>query len=331
MTAKVLAIETSCDDTSLSIVQFDKKFVYPEKLINYSQIEQHQQYWGVVPELASRLHNEQMLSILEKIWISNIPKVDSIITTGYPGLPWSLIIGKTVAATLGHFYEKDFFEENHIHWHIFSIYLERNIDDIPLPAVFISVSWGHNDIYFFDYSNWFEITHLGKTIDDAAGECFDKAAKMLGWPYPGGPWISQMAAEWKPNWQIDLSPTFLKKDEFNFSFSGLKSKIYYLLKDFEKKWIKLDAQQLKDICYTFQESVITVLTNKLIKAAEKYQAKSVCIVWWVSANDRFYEFVQEQIWKKWLNLNVFRPIKKVYSTDNAAMIGAAYLLKNKLK
>ncbi len=341
----VFAIETSCDDTSVWLVDLYDWNIISKKLKSYSQIKEHLGFWWVVPEIASRLHNEKIISLISSVWIDAIKSSEFISVTAKPGLPWSLLVWKTAANFLWEFFWKKVIYENHIHWHIFSIFLDRNIKDISLPAVFLTASWWHNDVYvltdksydesFYEWifsrtklNNGLELIHIWKTIDDAAWECFDKVSKMLWWPYPWWPWISEMAKKWTYNEDYYIKPVYLNKNEFNFSFSWFKSKIFYLLKEIKDSNLVLDESIISDIAFSFQESVIKVLSKKLISAWKKYNAKALCIVWGVSSNDRLYEYLDLYIREKSLDFELFRPAKKVYSTDNASMIAAASLFKN---
>lgn len=346
---KTLAIETSCDDTSIAIVSFDWNSFQVEDMQYNSQIEEHTKYGGVVPEVASRLHQEKIIKLIEKIWIEKIKKeIDFVTVTSEPGLPWSLIVWINTAYMLWNFLWKKVIEVNHIDWHIFSIFLDRNIDDISFPMITLTASWWHNDLYLIDQkgsNNNFENTKflderdfgnykvikLWQTLDDAAGECFDKVARMLGGPYPGWPWISNNANKWKPNSKAFLKRIFLSKSEYNFSFSWMKSKVYYLLEDLKKQGVELNSDFVNDICYEFQESVVEMLVKKIILAAWEFKARTISLVWWVSANDTLFEFTK--YWKdKRLRdndkINVIRPVKKIYSTDNAAMIWVIWIMKS---
>jgi N6-L-threonylcarbamoyladenine synthase len=353
---RTLAIETSCDDTSLSIVSFDGKVFAVEKLLAYSQIDDHQKYGGVVPEFASRLHSEKIITVLQNIWRDEIQKTDFISVTTHPGLPGSLVVGKAVAAFLSKHFDKPLVEVNHVYGHLFSLLLERNVEDIQFPLVVLTASGGHNDIYLVETLKrwndetlannnlerkefwWYHITRLGKTLDDAAGECFDKVSRMLGGPYPGGRWIDDKAAQWKANDLVAYKRIFLSKDEYDFSFSWMKSQTSFLLKELEKRWIPLSEELICDIAYEFQEAVIEVLVKKLLRAAIQYGAKTVGIAWWVSSSERLRQYLNErgsheQV--KWEKVDILkdvqflRPAKKVYSTDNGAMIWLAGILKFK--
>ncbi|MFA5748210.1 MAG: hypothetical protein WC872_03820 [Candidatus Absconditabacterales bacterium] len=382
---KTLAIETSCDDTSVGIISFDGNKFEVDKLLAYSQINDHQKYGGVVPEIASRLHFEKIIAVLENITWEKIEKVDFVSVTTHPGLPGSLVVGKAVAKMISSFFNKPLIEANHIYGHIFSLFLERNIKDIKFPMVVLTASGGHNDLYLIKklkdgkikrlkikeqkISFDFEIEKIGYTLDDAAGECFDKVARMLGGPYPGGIWISQKAQLFKKDnaklkaiqkngIRLIFKRIFLSKDKFEFSFSGMKSQVSFLLKQLEKKGIKLNSNIINKIAYEFQEAVIEVLAKKLIKAGKKYKAKTISIAGGVSANERLWEFLNQEIKKlkdgkikrlkinnkkiksfesvksfekkELFNLQLLRPSNKIYSTDNAAMIGV-YGIINKMK
>jgi N6-L-threonylcarbamoyladenine synthase len=212
---KTLAIETSCDDTSVAIVNNEGNIFSVEKILAYSQIEEHQVYGGVVPEIASRLHAEKIVSVLENIGREEIKKVDFISVTTHPGLPGSLVVGKAAAHMLGEYFDKKVVEVNHIHGHIFSVFLERSFQDIQFPLAVLTVSGGHNDIYIVckeesptrevlqgegilssHHLAGYDIYKVGASIDDAAGECYDKVARMLDGPYPGGFWIDTLAKEY---------------------------------------------------------------------------------------------------------------------------------------
>ena len=343
---KTLAIETSCDDTSVGIVSCDEKWFGVEKLFAYSQIDDHQKYGGVVPEIASRLHSEKVLKVLDEVGLDVIKKVDMISVTTHPWLPGSLVVGKAVASSLAEYFKKPLIQVNHIYGHIFSLWLDRGLDDVVLPMVVLTASGGHNDIYVIsdgelkivdDDLSWvkvwkFKIAKIWQTIDDAAGECFDKVARMLGGPYPGWQWISQKADNYKP-WKVDdlnisFKRIFLGKDKFEFSFSGMKSQVWFLLKQLEKNNVEITEDVICKIAYEFQEAVVEVLVKKLIRAWIKYDVKSVGIAGGVSCNERLWQYLNQYIDEKKLEISRIRPVKKVYSTDNAAMIGVVGLMMN---
>ncbi|MCX6822566.1 MAG: hypothetical protein NTX91_01025 [candidate division SR1 bacterium] len=378
---KTLAIETSCDDTSISIVSFDGNVFTVEKLLAYSQIDDHQKYGGVVPEFASRLHSEKIIAVLQNIGRDEIQKTDFISVTTHPGLPGSLVVGKAVAAFLAKHFDKPLVEVNHVYGHLFSLLLERNVHDIQFPLVVLTASGGHNDIYVVDDGKLshgiakiengelerkefggYHIARLGKTLDDAAGECFDKVSRMLGGPYPGGRWIDDKAScshkarkvhkvesqkdfealidlkTGRPEDSIDVSfkRIFLSHDGYDFSFSGMKSQTSFLLNELEKKGIPLTEELICDIAYEFQEAVIEVLVKKLLRAAIQYGAKTVGVAGGVSCSERLRAYLNERGVHEQMkgekveilkDVQFLRPIKKIYSTDNGAMIGLAGILK----
>ena len=396
---KTLAIETSCDDTSIWIVSLKDDIFTVENLLAYSQVPDHQKFGWVVPEIASRLHSEKIIKVIENIWYDKIKDVDFISVTIKPWLPGSLVVWKAVANLLSEYFDKPLIEINHIHGHVFSLFLEKKFEDINFPMVVLTASGGHNDLYLIEkwkmedgkwksnnlnkqssFNNidnlkteiiWnFKITRLWSTLDDAAWECFDKISRMLGGPYPGWPRISQKATLWKARPDVKFPRIFLSSHELNFSFSGMKSHIHYFLGDLEKKWIKLDEEMINDVAYEFQEAIVEVLWKKLIKAWIEFWVKTLGIVWWVSANDRLFEYTTNLLiekqnklkdWEKWekdekrwnkvnpsfedkssiagekgkenfiLDMQVIRPVKKLYSTDNAAMIGLVGLLLKEME
>lgn len=329
---KTLAIETSCDDTSLAIVHEENGSFSVDKILAYSQINDHQKYWWVVPEIAFRLHSEQILALLKQ-FDDNIKDIQSISVTTHPWLAWSLLVGKTVAHMLWKHYDLPVIWVHHIYGHIFSLLLDRNISELIFPRVILTASGGHNEIYLVNSEQQIanreikisdlSITKLWKTLDDAAGECFDKVARMLRGPYPWWQWIGEQALKGTPNTAYRFKRILLEEHEnpYDFSFSGIKSQAYNLLKKLEKQWVKVEWQVLCDIAYEFQEAVVDILIYKLSKAAEQYDAKTIWIVWWVSANDRLFEQANSVIGKQ-----VLRPMKKLYSTDNWAMIGVVWLM-----
>jgi len=362
---KLLAIETSCDDTSIAVVERDNDTFLVNECIAYSQIQDHQQYGGVVPEIASRLHAEKITALLDTIGEDTIKSCDAIAVTTHPWLPWSLLVGKTAAHFLWSLFDKPIIEVNHIHGHIFSILLERSMQDFPFPRIILTASGGHNDIYLVEQNNshceecndeaiqdiqknssacslksviWnLSLKKLWSTLDDAAGECFDKVARMLWWPYPGGARIGEKASQGKPRDDIQFKRIWLAKDEHNFSFSGMKSQVHYLLQSREKQWkiqLKANSQELianpqdiSDIAYAFQEAMVEILAKKVIKAAIKHEAKTIGIVGWVSANNRLWEYANQYKNDKHPGAILTKPIKNLYSTDNAAMIAAAALVE----
>lgn len=338
---RTLAIETSCDDTSVGIISFDGKKFEVEKMLAYSQISDHQMYGGVVPEIASRLHCEKIIAVLEEIGFENIKTVDFVSVTSHPGLPGALVVGKATANLIAKFFDKPVIEVNHIYGHVFSLLLERSVEDIEFPLVVLTASGGHNDVYVVEDVAWkYQITKIGQTLDDAAGECFDKVSRMLGGPYPGGQWISERALhseqlttnmeQWNKNEKIQFKRIFLSKEGFDFSFSWMKSQVFALLQEYEKNNVVLNEELICEIAYEFQEAVVEVLAKKLIRAWIKYEVKMIGIAGGVSCNERLRQYLNEQLITNNKKLDqqliALRPVKKIYSTDNAAMIGVVGIL-----
>ena len=352
---KTLAIETSCDDTSLAIVTYKDGVFSVDAIKAYSQIADHQKYGGVVPEIAFRLHSEQILA-LTQYFLDDIQTVDSISVTTNPWLVGSLLVWKTVAHMLSQQFQKPLLPVHHIYGHIFSLLLERNISELAFPWVVLTASGWHNEIYVVDkniVSEWkyrgelpflledLEITKLWKTLDDAAGECFDKVARMLWWPYPWGARIGQQALQGKKNTDYVFKKAMMADHDnpYDFSFSWMKSQVYTLLQKLEKNGTQITEQVVADISYMFQEAIVETLGKKLAVAARTYNAKTIGITWWVSANDRLFDVASKMIEAEFLQSSsdntvlenqhipaLIRPTKKLYSTDNGAMIGVVGLL-----
>lgn len=324
---QTLAIETSCDDTSLGIVRFENGLFSCDILKTHSQIANHQQYGGVVPELAYRLHEEEILKLVQIIGYDTIRECELITVTKEPGLPGSLVVGNTVASMLGSFLQKPIARVNHIYGHIFSLLLDRCVQELAFPWIILTASGGHNELYLVKDGSPWSVVKIGYSLDDAAGESFDKVSRMLGGEYPWGPWISKMA-----QWSTDGGQWHFKRilldDEniSNFSFSGMKSQVYQLLQKHPLQ--TLNEQDIADICRAFQECVTDILVTKLQWAAQVHDARTIGLVWGVSANDRLYEKAQAMPLEGNNACQILRPTKKVYSTDNAAMIGVVGLLQH---
>lgn len=351
---KTLAIETSCDDTSLAIISHTQWWTFKvEKLIAYSQIADHTKFGWVLPEIASRLHSEKIIALLQEIGWDEIAKVNFISTTTHPWLPGSLVVGKSVATMLAEYFHKPLVPVNHIHWHIFSVLLDRKLTDIAFPMVILTASGGHNDIYLVETEQlgnpdqksfapcqvgspkgW-EVIKKAYTLDDASWEAFDKVSKMLGWPYPGWPRISLQAKKGWPNERYHFKRIFLPKDadwNYTFSFSWMKSQVSFLLWKLKNENKNLTENDISDIAYEFQEATIETLANRLLKCRKEYDAKTIAIAGGVSANDRLVEYIEnslkssEKILWKFSSPKFLSPAKKVYSTDNWAMIWVAWIL-----
>ena len=314
----ILALETSCDDTSIAIFENDKLI----SMDTDSQICIHNKTGWVVPEVAAREHANNIFRVLTtvlnntKLWLEDI---DYIWVTTNPWLLPSLLTGTTVAWTISTVLNKKIIPINHIEAHIFSNFLEREEKDIKFPLVCLTVSGWHNDIYHM--KSMFDIEKLGASLDDAGWEAFDKAAKMMWLEYPGGPVISRLSEEYeKEGWKsTGLFPrVWLVKREMNFSFSGLKSSVKREVdKRKLEKW-ELTLADQKEISFEFENAVTEVMAWKIIEAAKQKWVKTVMLAWWVSANNKLKNEITKLSKKE--KLNFIYPIKNLYCMDNAAMV-----------
>jgi len=350
-----LAIETSCDDTSLAIVTQDKGYFSCEHMLTDSQTALHNTYGGVVPEFAYRAHADRILRVLEELWGKDLQdRIDTITVSTRPGLPWALLVWIATAHTLWKLWWKPVIEVNHIMGHVFSTLLWRRIDMKQLPYVCLTVSGGHSDIYLVqsyafhekiiiqDEVNWikrqhlgiweelkvwpFHVTKIGQTRDDAAWEAFDKVARMLWWPYPGWAWLSNLAKQWKHHELVSFRASSFDDDTLDMSFSGLKSQVYNMLRKLEKNNIELDEQMKANIAFAFEQKITHMLATKLYQAVRQYKACSVGLVGGVAANSVLREQINTMVDP--LHISCATPTQMVYFTDNAAMIGVVWLLEH---
>ncbi len=329
----ILGLESSCDESAAAVLQFDKQanFKVLSSIVS-SQVDIHKQYGGVVPEIAAREHVITILPVIDQaLRQANIElkQLSAIAVTSGPGLITSLISASETAKALSFAHNIPLIATNHIEGHIYSAFLE-NKKKINFPALILTVSGGHNILAIMD--NHLKYKIIGKTLDDAAGEAFDKAAKMMDLGYPGGPIIGKLAKEYieKNNnlEEIDLPRPMLNLNNFDFSFSGLKTALLYQLRK-DKNW----KDKIPQYCYSFQKATIDVLVGKTLKAIKKYPVKTIMLVGGVSANSELKKTFIEKI-KNDINLKKIKfvspPLK--YSGDNATMIalnGIFHLLKNK--
>lgn len=307
----ILAIESSCDDTSASVIrngQILSNVIYSQKI--------HEAYGGVVPELASRKHEQKIIPVVEKAIQEaaiELSELDAIGFTRGPGLVGSLLVGVCFAKSLALAIGKPLIEVNHMSAHVLSNFIEhKNID---FPFICFTVSGGHTQLVVVHSVDQMEV--IGSSIDDAAGECFDKAAKMLGLEYPGGPMIDKLAKNGDP-----LKYPFAKPnmDGYNFSFSGLKTSILYFLQKQNKENPSFISENLSDLCASIQHTIVQILMVKLRKAVTDYQIKTIAIAGGVSANSGFRNAVQD--FGDQSQIRVCIPNLQ-YCTDNAAMIAMA--------
>lgn len=306
----ILAIETSCDETSVAIVRGGREILAN---VVSSQIDQHKQFGGVVPEIASRKHTEQITYVLEEAFHeANVTwdEIDAIAVTEGPGLVGALIVGVNAAKALAFAKNKPLIPVHHIAGHI---YANRFESEFEFPLLALIVSGGHTELILMRNHGTYEL--IGETLDDAAGEAFDKIARALDLPYPGGPHIDRLAHEGKAS--IDFPRAWLEENSYDFSFSGLKSAVINYIHNQKQRGEEINKA---DIAASFQASVVEVLTEKTYKAALQYGAKQVIIAGGVAANKGLRTAITEKFSKT--NMELFIPPIKL-CTDNAAMIGAA--------
>ncbi|WP_090795309.1 tRNA (adenosine(37)-N6)-threonylcarbamoyltransferase complex transferase subunit TsaD [Pelagirhabdus alkalitolerans] len=306
----ILAIETSCDETAVAIIKNGNEVV---SNVVASQIESHKRFGGVVPEVASRHHVEQMTHVLEEAFVKSnleMESIDAIAVTQGPGLVGALLVGVSTAKALAFAHQKPLIGVHHIAGHIYANQLQ---EPFTFPLLALVVSGGHTELILMRDHYDFEV--IGETRDDAAGEAYDKVARTLNLPYPGGPEIDRLAQEGVD--RFDFPRAWLEEGSFDFSFSGLKSSVINTVHNAKQKG---ETVEIADIATSFQSSVTDVLVEKTYRAAEYYGVKEIIVAGGVAANsglrsallDRFdSSAIQVKIPPLWL------------CTDNAAMIGAA--------
>ena len=308
----ILAIESSCDDTSAAVLCNNKVL---SNVVASQSI--HQKYGGVVPELASRAHQQNIVPVVDvAIKEAGITKEQlcGIAFTQGPGLMGSLLVGGSFAKSISHALQIPLIAVNHMHAHILAHFIdEEGFDKPEFPFLALTISGGHTQIV--KVKNFFEMEILGETTDDAVGEAFDKSAKLLGLPYPGGPLIDKNAKLGNPKAYSFTKP---KVEGMNFSFSGLKTQIMYFLQKQTAENPNFIAENMNDICASIQYTIINILMDKLKIAVNETGIKQIAIGGGVSANSGIRQALTEAQTKyKW---KAFIP-KFQYTTDNAAMIG----------
>lgn len=310
----ILAVETSCDETSVAILK-DGKEVLSNVVL--SQIDIHKVFGGVVPEIASRNHIKYLTTVfdeaLEKAKVTP-NEIDLVAVTEGPGLIGALLIGINAASAFAYANSIPLIGINHLHGHIYAAAIDN---EIKFPAIILLVSGGHTELIYAKDHFDFEI--IGQTYDDAVGEAYDKVARVLGLSYPGGPIIDKLAQEGKAIYNFPRP--VMDSGDLNFSFSGLKSSVINFVHNNRQKNIELDV---KDVSASFQEAVIDVLINKTKAAIDKHPVKQLIIGGGVAANKGLRRRVFEEI----PNVEIIIP-KMQYCTDNAAMIAAAAYYKYK--
>jgi len=312
----ILSIESSCDETAAAVIENDRNVL--SNIIS-SQIEIHKQFGGVVPEVASRKHIENINDVVrEALENANVSHedLDAIAVTYGPGLVGALLVGINYAKGLSYAWQKPLIGVNHIEGHMCANYIENK--DFKPPFVCLVASGGHTHlVYVHDYGEY-EI--MGKTRDDAAGEAFDKIARAIGLGYPGGPLIDEISK--KGNRRAIKFPRAVINDKtLDFSFSGLKSAVLNYIHNSEQKNEKIVVE---DVAASFQEAVVDVLVIKTMKAAKMKNCENIALAGGVASNSRLREVLQEECLKH--NYNLTKP-SPIFCTDNAAMIGSAAYYK----
>lgn len=314
MAVTILAIESSCDDTSAAVIRDQ---VLLSNIIANQDV--HQQYGGVIPELASRAHQQNIIPVVHQALKAaqvDVASIDAIAFTSGPGLLGSLLVGTSFAKGLSISLGVPLVEVNHLQGHILAHFIQKPGEDPVQPSfpfLCLLVSGGHSQIVVVKSHLDMEI--IGQTLDDAAGEAFDKCAKVMGLPYPGGPLIDKLAKEGDPK-----AFTFAKPQiaDLNYSFSGLKTSFLYFLRDAVAQNPNFIEEHKADLCASIQRTIIEVLLDKLIKAAKQTGIRDVAVAGGVSANSGLRQALAVEAQKrKW---NLFVP-EFGYTTDNAAMIG----------
>ncbi len=327
----ILGIETSCDETAAAVVLNGQEIL---SNVIASQIKLHQKTGGVVPEVAAREHTVKIIPVIESALRKariTLQRIDAIAVTKGPGLQTSLLVGANAAQTMALVLKKPLIPVHHIEGHMYANWAYKTLPRFPI--VILTASGGHNELILWKGHGQYKF--LGETLDDAAGEAFDKVARLLGLEYPGGPAIEKAAAKGDPK-KYPLPLPFLQgwnpkkgKFNFNFSFSGIKTAVLYFLRDFEKNFgRKFGAKSSSgksdraDLATSFQHSVCEVLSEKLVWAAKKFHAREIHLAGGVSANGYLRNLVEKKMREMKLRVPLHHP-PIALCTDNAAMIAIA--------
>lgn len=307
----ILAIETSCDETSIAILKDGKELLAN---IVSSQIDTHKEYGGVIPEVASRLHVENInICLDEALSKANVTYKDItlIVVTKGPGLIGALHVGLQAAKAISIAHDIPIIGLNHMAGHIYS---NRYVSELKFPLLCLIVSGGHTELVLMKEEYDFEI--IGETLDDAVGEAYDKVARVLGLAYPGGPIIDRLAKEGQPIYDVPYPKV---EGDYNFSFSGIKTAILNLVTKLNNR---KETFKNEDIAASFQDQVINILVDKVLLALEKHQVKQVLLAGGVSANSKLREVIKREVNKKHPDIEVIIP-PLWCCTDNAAMMAMA--------
>ncbi|UPM56395.1 tRNA (adenosine(37)-N6)-threonylcarbamoyltransferase complex transferase subunit TsaD [Gottfriedia acidiceleris] len=313
----IIAIETSCDETSAAVVKNGNEIL---SNVVATQIDIHKRFGGVVPEVASRLHVEQITLVIEEAMKQakvEYEELAAVAVTEGPGLVGALLIGVNAAKAIAFAHGLPLIGVHHIAGHI---YANQLVQPLQYPLLALVVSGGHTELVYMKEDGIFEV--IGETRDDAAGEAYDKVARTLKLPYPGGPHIDRLAQE--GNATIPFPRAWLEEGSYDFSFSGLKSSVINYMHNAEQRGKEISPA---DVAASFQESVIEVIVSKTIQAAKEYNVKQVLLAGGVAANKGLRASLQEEM-NALTNVELVIPPLSL-CTDNAAMIGAAAFIRLK--
>ena len=302
----ILGIESTCDETSAAVLQDGKKLL---SNVIYSQIEEHKKYHGVVPELASRAHAAKIATVVKEA-LQNYP-LDYVAFASGHGLPGGLMVGRVAAETLAAYYNVPLIGVNHLEGHLFACDFENGkvTQRLQFPLIALVVSGGHTELWYVENYGRYKV--LGKTRDDAAGEAFDKVAKLLGLPYPGGPQVSAQALKGRRD--AIAFPRPLLPGTWEFSFSGIKTAVSYYL--WEHQHVSVP-----DVCASFETAMIDTLVTKTLLAAQKYKVRHIAVGGGVAANSLLRDTLQAKAAAQGKTVYF---VERKLSSDNAAMIALA--------
>ncbi len=302
----ILGIESTCDETSAALLKGGKVLL---SNVIYSQIEEHKKYHGVVPELASRAHAAKIATVINEA-LQNHP-LDYVAFASGPGLPGGLMVGRVAAETLAAYKKVPLIGVNHLEGHLFACDFENGEvkNRLQFPLIALVVSGGHTELWYVKGYGQYKV--LGKTRDDAAGEAFDKVAKLLGLPYPGGPQVSAQALKGRRD--AVAFPRPLLPGTWEFSFSGIKTAVSYYLRDHQNI-------SVPDVCASFEQAMVDTLVTKTLQAAKKYKVHHIAVGGGVAANSLLRQTLQDRAAAQGKTVYF---VERKLSSDNAAMIALA--------
>ncbi len=325
-TQTILAVETSCDDTGVAVLEFGAKKIKVLSNLISSQIKVHAPFGGVVPNLAAREHQKNLPVLIDQTFKKTKRAPDLFAVTQGPGLIPALLVGVTAAKALALSWQKPLAGVNHLRGHLAAGLIAGTkksftFRDNIFPALVLIVSGGHTEIILAE--SWKKLKIIGETRDDAAGEAFDKAAKLLGLGYPGGPLVSQHASRAKNPDQYPLPRPMIGQPNFDFSFSGLKTALLYLVKDLQRQTGKLSPATVDNLCASFENAIIETLAVKIKRALQKFSPKTLIMSGGVASNKKLRKALTRVAAE--MKVEFLLPPQEL-CTDNALMIALAALL-----